>query len=244
MNSTAAKTFVSSFKVNAFDSKLDSWLENNSKAAKQFGNDIKKLKDELESLDADAVPPNLMKEFEARYKQIDSAVSSAGLKGKTIQDQFKGAVASIGKYVSASGIIYHAIDGLKQMYAAVYDIDNAMVNLKKVTDETDSTYTAFLSRASESAQDLGRSVSSLVEQTADWAKLGYNLQESEELAKVSSIYANVGEVDDATAVSDLVTAMKAFNIESSDALGIVDSLNILGKRIARRLLYRLKDGDI
>lgn len=244
MDSTAAKTFVSSFKVKAFDSKLDSWLENNSKAAKQFGNDIKKLKDDLASLDKNAVPSSLMKEFEARYKQIDSAASGEGLKGKTIKDQFKGAVASIGKYVSASGIIYHAIDGLKEMYKAVYDIDTAMVNLKKVTDETDSTYTAFLSRASESAQDLGRSVSSLVEQTADWAKLGYNLQESEELAKVSSIYANVGEVDDATAVSDLVTAMKAFNLTASDALGIVDSLNILGKRIARRLLYRLKDGDI
>ena len=127
MDSTAAKTFVSSFKVKAFDSKLDSWLENNSKAAKQFGNDIKKIKDDLASLDENAVPPNLMKEFEARYKQIDSAASGEGLKGKTIKDQFKGAVASIGKYVSASGIIYHAIDGLKQMYAAVYDIDNAIV---------------------------------------------------------------------------------------------------------------------
>ena len=40
---------------------------------------------------------------------------------------------------------------------------------------------------------------------------------------------NVGEVDDATAVSDMVTAMKAFNIEASDAITIVDALNTLGK---------------
>lgn len=42
----------------------------------------------------------------------------------------------------------------------------------------------------------------------------------------------MGEVDDATAVSDLVTAMKAFNIESSNAITIVDSLNKLGNEFA------------
>lgn len=206
--STEAKTFVNSFKIEAFSNKLDNWLTNNSKAVKDYGDSIRKLKDDFNSLGQN-VTPDQLKAFEDRLKAIDSAADAAGVKGKTFSDQFKGAITSIGKYVSASTIIYQAINGLKQMYAAVYDIDKAMVNLKKVTDETDSTYTAFLSRASESAQDLGRSVSSLVEQTADWAKLGYSLQESEDLAKVSSIYANVGEVDDATAVSDLVTAMKA-----------------------------------
>ncbi|HBA04141.1 MAG TPA: phage tail tape measure protein, partial [Clostridium sp.] len=82
------------------------------------------------------------------------------------------------------------------------------------------------------AQRLGRTVSSLIEQTATWKKLGFTTDESSELAKISSIYANVGEVSDDTAVSDLVTAMKAFNIESSKSITIVDSLNKLGNEFA------------
>lgn len=52
------------------------------------------------------------------------------------------------------------------------------------------------------------------------------------MAKLSSIYANVADVDDATAVSDMVTAMKAFNIEAGNAVNIIDPLNELGNNFA------------
>lgn len=107
-----------------------------------------------------------------------------------------------------------------------------MVSLMKVTDETSSRYNTFLDDAATSAKELGRSVSSLIEQSATWAKLGYTLDQAEELAKLSSIYANVAEVDDATAVSDMVTAMKAFNIEAEKAVTVIDPLNELGNTFA------------
>ena len=58
------------------------------------------------------------------------------------------------------------------------------------------------------------------------------MDQSEQLAKNSSIYSNVGEVEDTTAVSDMVTAMKAFNIEASNSITVVDSLNKLGNEFA------------
>ena len=76
-------------------------------------------------------------------------------------------------------------------------------------------------------------MSDLINQTADWTKLGYSLDESEILSNLSSIYQNVGEVDSSTAVSDMVTAMKAFNIEASNAVTIIDQLNALGKNVAQ-----------
>ena len=118
------------------------------------------------------------------------------------------------------------------MVQAVYDVDTAMTNLYKVTDETSAKYNEFLDSAGNKAKELGRDMSSYIEQTANWAKLGYSLDQASELSKVSSIYANVGEVDDATAVSDIVTAMKAFNIEAENSITIIDQLNALGKFIA------------
>lgn len=118
------------------------------------------------------------------------------------------------------------------MYQNVYDIDTSMVNLKKVTDETDASYSRFLSRSAKSAKELGRTVSDLITQSSEWAKLGYSLTDAEELSKLSSIYMNVGEVSAETAVSDIVTAMKAFEINSSDAEHIIDIYNELGNNFA------------
>ena len=107
-----------------------------------------------------------------------------------------------------------------------------MINLRKVTDETEERYSSFLKSSAKSAQDLGRTISSIVKQTAEWTKLGYSLDEAEELAQVSSMFANVAEIDDATAVADMVTAMKAYNIEASNAVTITDAINELANRFA------------
>ena len=107
-----------------------------------------------------------------------------------------------------------------------------MINLKKVTDETDSGYDRFTQTAQKQAKQLHMTTTDVVEQTAEWAKLGYNIDQAAELAKNSMIYSKVGEVDNKTAVSDLVTSIKAFNIEASDSIKIVDKLNILGNKFS------------
>lgn len=103
-----------------------------------------------------------------------------------------------------------------------------MTKLYRVTDETDWKYSQFLDQAASKAQGLGRSISGLIDQTAAWAGLGFSLDEADKLAEISSVYANIGNVDDQTAISELAAAMKAFNIEASDSISIVDQLNALG----------------
>ena len=53
---------------------------------------------------------------------------------------------------------------------------------------------------------------------------------AEELGKVATLYKNVGDgIDIETASEDIVSTMKAFKIEASDAITIVDKLNEVGK---------------
>ncbi len=173
-----------------------------------------------------------IKELEARFSSLKLQVRESGDLGKSFSGKLKDNISNFMSWGFATGLATKGIQTLRDMYSAIYEIDTAMTNLYKVTDETDIRYSTFLSDACDNAKELGRTVSSLIEQTANWAKLGYSLDQSEELAKVSSIYANVGEVDDDTAVSDIVTAMKAFNLEASEAIDIVDKLNALGNKYA------------
>lgn len=224
---------ASSLQVITFDNEMANWLDKNSRASKNFGASIDALRNKLRTLNSTGeLTESALKDLKDEFKSIKQQAISAGEVGRSFGSQFSKAFQSIANYVSVATIIDAAVDSLREMYQAVSEVDAAMINLMKVTDESATRYDKFLKNSAKSAKELGRSVSSLVEQSANWAKLGYTLDESEELAKLSSIYANVAEVDDDTAVSDMVTAMKAFNVEAANAVNIIDPLNKLGNEFA------------
>lgn len=213
---------------NTLLSDADAWLASHTAAAKQFGSEIIELKAKIEACDN----AGDLKVLKNSLVDIKNRARIAGKDVMTLGDRLKKQFSQYGSYLSVSSMFSYAEQALRAMYNNVVEIDTAMTNLIKVTDETDATYNRFLLDAGKNAKELGRSFSSFVEQTANWAKMGFNIDESAELAKISSIYANVADVDDATAVSDIVTAMKAFNIEAADSITIIDQLNKLSNEFA------------
>lgn len=209
---------------------LNNYLQKNTAMTKQSKQVIIEWINTLNS--ADDMTGGTFDNLMAQFKGLDAELRAANKLGLSWADKFKQAVEKFGGWAIATGSVMEMWNLFRRMPKEVYNIDTSMTSLYKVTDETEKKYTEFLNNASSKAQDLGRSISGLVEQTADWAKLGFDIDQASELAQISSIYSNVGEVDDATAVSDLVTAMKSFNIEASDSIAIVDSLNKLGNEFA------------
>ena len=207
---------------------LQKTLKENSAYTKQAKEQLRLNIEEVDRLGA-----NMTKLDHTRIsnglKDINSQMISQGRVGKNWIEELGRGFKQIGQFALTYRLIYRIPQVIKQMTNAVLEVDTAMTNLYKVTDETDAKYTEFLSNASKNAKSLGRDISSYITQTSEWAKLGYSMDASSELAKVSSIYANVGEVDDKTAVSDLVTVMKAYNMQDSQAMNIADMLNELGE---------------
>lgn len=204
------------------------YINANSKALKQYGVELADLENRYKSITTVAEKADLDNEF----KNLKSRISAEGLTGRSPLEELGRGLKQVGQFAWSYGLVQRIPEALSEMVNAVIEVDTAMTNLYKVTDETDAKYTEFLNNAGNTAKSLGRDVSSYIEQTANWAKLGYTMDQSAELAKVSSIYANVGEVDDNTAVSDLVTVMKAYNMKDSQAINIVDMLNELGNNYA------------
>lgn len=205
------------------------YMESNTKALKKYGEQLATLQQQYKSATTEFEKSDLDNQF----KNLQSRISAEGLTGKSGWDEFKRAGKQIAQFAGIYGAIQNI--GMKipsQVIGAVKDVDSSMTNLYKVTDETKSRYDQYQKSAAQSATSLGRSMSSYINQTAEWSKLGYSLDDSEKLSKLSSIYANVGEVSDDTAVSDMVTAMKAYNIKANDASKITDALNILGNNYA------------
>ena len=210
--------------------KVQKLLDNNTKVTENVKNEWQGYVNRL--LSGSDIAVKEINDINIRLKQTESSMRSIGKLGLSWTDKLKQAWEKFGGWGFATGTMMTLYDQIRKIPKEVYEIDTAMTNLYKVTDETSSKYNQFLDSSSKSAHELGRSISSLIEQTANWAKLGFSLDDAEQLAKISSIYANVGEVSNDTAVSDMVTAMKAFNIEASESITIVDKLNKLGNEYA------------
>lgn len=204
------------------------YYEANSKAIKKYGTELKDLENRYRSIRTVEEKSGLDNE----YKNLQSKISAEGLTGKSFFHEVGQSAKRIGIFANVYGSIQRVPQILNQMYQEVVAVDSAMTNLYKVTDKTSATYDKFLSNAGTNAKSLGRDISGYITQVSEWAKLGYSMNSSSELAKISSIYSNVGEVDDKTAVSDLVTVMKAYQMDDSRAIDIVDMLNELGNNYA------------
>lgn len=132
-------------------------------------------------------------EASKEFAELKKAVQDAGLETDTLAMKFKKLFETNIKSQFASQVINMVQQGLRQIYQNVVNIDSAMTELKKVTNETDNTYDAFLDDAGTRAKNLGASISDIVTASADFARLGYNLKDSKELADAAVLYQHVGD---------------------------------------------------
>lgn len=169
-------------------------------------------------------------DLSARLSNLEVEASRCGATTETLvqklsrlfKEHFQTAIAMAG--------VAMVKQGLREVYNNVVDIDTSMTNLKKVTNETESAYSSFLSSASSQARELGASISDVIDSTAEWSRLGYTLDESQELAKWSTVLSNIGDgIDSASdAASYLVSILKGFRMEADEVEHVVNVLNSVG----------------
>lgn len=170
----------------------------------------------------------------AKVKTAEGTIRSCGENTKTFGDRIKGLAAKFGTWFSITRVIMMAVRAVKQMVQAVRDVDKAMTELKKVTDEPEAAYSKFLKNAGDRAKRVGASISDTLNASADFARLGYGLEDAAALADAALIYKNIGDgIEDITEASEsVISTMQAFGIEASNAMSIVDKFNNVGNNFA------------
>lgn len=197
---------------------------------------------QIESLIADLSTGKMtMDDFTSRFGAIKAAAdgSRSSIRGfgedtKSLGSRLSGLAEKFGLWLSVSQVIMQAVRVVKQMVTNVRDVDAAMTELRKVTDETGAVYDKFLSNAGSRAKDVGASISDIVSATADFARLGYGIDEASALADIAIMYKNIGDgVDDVNqATESIVSTMQAFGILPEEAMHIVDVFNAVGNNFA------------
>lgn len=198
--------------------------------------------EQLEELSLELESGNLSQEkYIAKTKLLSSTISksaksiqAAEKAHKSFGDRLGDVIRRFSAWFSGSQIFLKAIETVKRMATEVIELDTAMTELKKVTDETDVTYAKFLDNAYTRAKKVGATLTDTVNATANFARLGLSIEEAENVADAALIYKNIGDgIKDINEASDsIIATMQAFGIEAADAMSIVDKFNLVGNNFA------------
>ena len=221
---------------------IESWTS--AKTGKSSGSYLE-LEDEvanLEKLKSELLSTgHAVNNFDSRFgtssrniKNASENIKAAGENTKTLSERVGGLAAKFTSWLTVSQIVMKLYSSLKKMVTAVIDIDTAMTELKKVTDETSAVYAKYFDDASVRAKNLGATIADTVTASADFARLGYTLDEAAQLADAALVYKNVGDgIEDVSQASEsIISTMKAFGIEAENAMTIVDKFNEVGNNFA------------
>lgn len=222
-------TFVGSTEVarNKERTNIVKWMEQNTNITEESKKKLEEYINMLNTLGANAN----IEEIHAGFEKIKAAEIAAHNEGKRFIDVFKEKIwyqwaAQIGSFFSFDSLN----DLIKQGIQVVRELDTAMVEVKKVTDETDNSYKKFAKTISQTAKEIASTNTELLNSSADYLRLGYSLEEAANLAENTALFVNVGDgVDIEEATEDIITAMKAFDIAAEDSIKIVDSYNQIGE---------------
>lgn len=209
INTRAEREMMNIEKLNsaktALSSQIDVWLKNNSAAAKQFGSQIEQIKAQIQS--ADSASLNNLK---SQFQEVTRQAELAGKATQSFGDRLKMQLSKLGTYFSATMLITQSIRALKSMYDNVLDVDTAMTELYRVTDMSSSQYNKLYDNMTNSAQKYGATLDSIINSTASWVRLGFNPNDANRLAEITAMYQHVTDLDESTAVNNLVTAYKGY----------------------------------
>ena len=131
---------------------------------------------------------------------------------------------------------YEIWGAIKQGVTYVRDLDTALTEMRKVSDETVESLREFQEESFKTADSIGATAKEISNSAADFMRLGYSLQEASQLAKDANIYANVGDMDIDEATEHMVSSIKAwgdeFNSEVEASTAIIDRYNEIGNNFA------------
>lgn len=226
----AAQQLARSTNLNNLKSQISDYLRNTPKlqSNQTFYQQMLGLQHRAAQPDADfSALQNRFADLRAQIKALGLDTETLGHRlGRLFKDHVNTAIVMAGLHLIQSTF--------REIYQSVLDVDSAMTDLKKVSSATSQEYSKFLDTASSRAHDLGTTVSDVIDATSEFSRLGYNLQESTQLADAALMYKNVSEYTNVTdAAQSIVSTMKAFDIEADNVQSIVDRYNEIGMNCQR-----------
>ena len=203
---------------------VETWAKNNSKALKQYGDQLQDLATKMRG----AQTQGELNGYVNQFKNLKAEITAAGLGGKSFGDQLKNAFVHIGEFTGIYAITSQMRQLPQEMVQEVIKIDTAMTELRKVSTASASEISDYFDRATDSAYKYGQAINEVIDSTASWTRLGYDLEDSEKLTNASIALSRVGSgMDVESSTSAIQSTIKGFGMAADEAQHVADLVNYI-----------------
>lgn len=181
------------------------------------------------------------KEYETEIRAINRDISTqktliGALENKslTIWEKLTEKAKEYFNYAIAAMTIQQAAQAVKEMVNNVIELDSSLVELRKVTDLEGDSLDRFVDKAYDMSTNVAKTGKEMIEASTEFAKSGYDPDTALKLGEIALMYGNIAdeEVSAGEAANFIIAQMKAFNIEASDAMHIIDAVNEVSNNFA------------
>lgn len=236
LNNNAAQTKLANG-IKGLSASMDSYAQQNKKVInsnKLMSDGVttfaQKWQELITRLKSENLDENGLKEINQEFVVLKKEATAANL---TTSAFFRNMRIQLSQVLMQWISLQGAIRITRSLMDEVINLDNAMVELRKVTEASDKEFEAFQKSAAVTAKTLGASVSDVINATSVFSRAGFTLPEAEELGRVATLYKNVGDgITIDSAAESIISVMKAFNLEAKDSERIIDRINKVSNTFA------------
>lgn len=150
---------------------------------------------------------------------------------RSLSERIKQGWLNVAQYAASFLSFYEVLNFLKQGISVVRELDSALTEMRKVSDETVSSLKNFQKVSFDIADTVGTTAQQIQNSTADFMRLGESLEQAAESAQVANILLNVSEFENIDEATESLVSMAAA-YDELDKIDIVDKLNIIGNNFA------------
>lgn len=163
-------------------------------------------------------------------QQVSSAQQNLNThiaKGKSLFSDFIGTFAKMAKFNTINLIYDSIISKMSDAIQITNDFNKAMTEFKKVTDTSNVSLGDYTEQLGELGEATARTTTQMLDASTEFSKSGYDANTSAQLAQVATLFQNIAdsEISAGDAASFIISQMKAFGIEASQATSILDKVN-------------------
>ena len=202
--------------------KIRTYMENNTKAAKEYGTALENLAKQSEN----ATTKGEAQSINQQFKQMQSEISAKGLTGNSMFSEVKRGFSQISQFVGTYGILQSGMNKAQEMVQNTYDVDSAMTQLQMATGVSNDKAKDLMKTYSDMGHQLKATGTDVAASSTEWMKQGQSVEKSNKLAESSIKLSKVGGLSSEDATKYLTSARKGYGVTSAeDTLKIVDKLS-------------------
>lgn len=224
---SVSKSFSKIDAVTASNKTL-TWLKNNSRAAKVYGDQLKEIAESQRKATSDSELTSLNKDF----NKTVSEAKLLGLTGKSFTAEFKRVFSQIAQFTQIYGGIENVIQTIQNSVIELKNVDSILTEISKTSDMTTDQLTKLGETSFDSASKWGKKASDYLLGIQEMSRSGYYGKQAEQMAETSILAQAAGDLNSDVANSYLLASNAAYqysgNVQKLNAL--LDGQNMITNR--------------